>query len=130
MSNTSSALQPDAANIPVILSIAGSDSGGGAGIQGDSKTISVLGGFAVTVITALTAQNGAGVSGVQVTPPDFVLQQLAAVQQGFVIQAAKTGMLATREVMEALAPALVNATPRADRRRGVRPPWRCARRTP
>ena len=91
---------------PVILSIAGSDSGGGAGIQGDSKTISVLGGFAVTVITALTAQNGAGVSGVQVISPDFVLEQLAAVHEGFAIQAAKTGMLATREVMEALAPVL------------------------
>ncbi|WP_051258126.1 bifunctional hydroxymethylpyrimidine kinase/phosphomethylpyrimidine kinase [Desulfovibrio cuneatus] len=110
MSNSTKALHPRATSSPVILSIAGSDSGGGAGIQGDIKTISVLGGFAVTVITALTAQNGAGVSGVQVTPPDFVLQQLAAVQEGFSVQAAKTGMLATREVMEALAPALACRT--------------------
>lgn len=108
--NNTSIVPPQATTPPVILTIAGSDSGGGAGIQGDSKTISVLGGFAVTVITALTAQNGAGVSGVQVTPLDFVLQQLAAVQEGFSIQAAKTGMLATREVMEALAPVLAQRT--------------------
>ena len=110
MSNNAHMVPPQAKAPPVVLSIAGSDSGGGAGIQGDIKTISALGGFAVTVITALTAQNGAGVSGVQVTPPDFVLQQLAAVHQGFAIQAAKTGMLATREVMEALAPALAKRT--------------------
>lgn len=83
MSNNAHMVPPQAKAPPVVLSIAGSDSGGGAGIQGDIKTISALGGFAVTVITALTAQNGAGVSGVQITPPDFVLQQLAAVHQRF-----------------------------------------------
>jgi hydroxymethylpyrimidine/phosphomethylpyrimidine kinase len=93
---------------PTILSIAGSDSGGGAGIQADLKTITVLGGFGVSVITALTAQNGAGVLGIQETPTDFVLLQLKAVREGFPVRAAKTGMLAGAPIIEALANALAD----------------------
>ncbi len=91
---------------PVILTIAGSDSGGGAGIQADTKTISLLGGFAVTVIAGLTAQNGAEVRGIHEVPADFVVQQLETVQDGFPIRAAKTGMLVSRAIIEALAPVL------------------------
>ena len=88
---------------PVILTIAGSDSGGGAGIQADLKTVTVLGGFGVSVIAALTAQNGAGVRGIHEVPPDFVLLQLDAVRQGFPVRAAKTGMLASVPIIDALA---------------------------
>jgi hydroxymethylpyrimidine/phosphomethylpyrimidine kinase len=91
---------------PVILSIAGSDSGGGAGIQADLKTITVLGAFGVSVLAALTAQNGAQVRGIMEIPPDFVLLQLAAVRGGFPVKAAKTGMLATTEIIEAVSGAL------------------------
>ena len=91
---------------PVVLSIAGSDSGGGAGIQADCKTMTALGAFAATVITALTAQNGAGVLGIHEVPADFVLQQLRAVREGFPVKAAKTGMLASAPIINALSDAL------------------------
>lgn len=91
---------------PVILTIAGSDSGGGAGIQADLKTMTALGGYGASVITALTAQNGAEVRGVHETPPDFVLLQLEAVLEGFPVRAAKTGMLASAPIIEVLASAL------------------------
>ena len=91
---------------PVTLSIAGSDSGGGAGIQADAKAMTALGAFATTVITALTAQNGAGVLGIHEVPEDFVLLQLQAVRGGFPIRAAKTGMLASAPIINALAGAL------------------------
>jgi len=91
---------------PTALSIAGSDSGGGAGIQADCKTMTALGAFAVSVITALTAQNGAGVLGIYEVPADFVLLQLRAVREGFPVKAAKTGMLASVPIINALAEAL------------------------
>jgi hydroxymethylpyrimidine/phosphomethylpyrimidine kinase len=84
---------------PNILSIAGSDSGGGAGIQADLKTATSLKGFGLSVITALTAQNGAEVKGVLPVPPDIVLLQLHAVHEGFKIHAAKTGMLCNAGIM-------------------------------
>jgi hydroxymethylpyrimidine/phosphomethylpyrimidine kinase len=87
---------------PNILTVAGSDSGGGAGIQADLKTITSLKGFGLSVITALTAQNGLEVKGVLPVPPDFVLLQLQAVLEGFKIKAAKTGMLCNAEIMLAL----------------------------
>jgi hydroxymethylpyrimidine/phosphomethylpyrimidine kinase len=93
---------------PVVLSIAGSDSGGGAGIQADLKTITALGGFGTSVITALTAQHGAGVLGIQPTPAEFVLLQLRAVREGFPVRAAKTGMLGEAAIIEALADALAD----------------------
>lgn len=91
---------------PVILTVAGTDSGGGAGIQADIKTITVLGGFGVSVIAALTAQNGAGVRGIHEVPEEFILLQLAAVREGFPVKAAKTGMLASAPIVESLADAL------------------------
>ncbi|MBF0498270.1 MAG: bifunctional hydroxymethylpyrimidine kinase/phosphomethylpyrimidine kinase, partial [Deltaproteobacteria bacterium] len=76
-----------------ILTIAGSDSGGGAGIQADIKTITVLGGFAASAITALTAQNTRGVTGIMVTPSEFVARQIDAVLVDIGADAVKTGML-------------------------------------
>lgn len=91
---------------PNILTIAGSDSGGGAGIQGDLKTIMALGCYGTTVVTALTAQNGLSVAGIEPTSPDFAVLQLTTVLKGFKIDAAKTGMLFSASIIEALAPIL------------------------
>lgn len=87
---------------PNILTIAGSDSGGGAGIQADLKTITVLHGFGLSVITSLTAQNGMGVTGIHAVPADFVAKQYTTVLEGFKMRAAKTGMLCNEEIMLAL----------------------------
>lgn len=86
-----------------VLTIAGSDSGGGAGIQADLKTITVLGGFGMSVVTALTAQNTREVTAVHPVPPEFVLRQIEAVASDIGVDAAKTGMLASREIVEAAA---------------------------
>jgi hydroxymethylpyrimidine kinase/phosphomethylpyrimidine kinase len=89
-----------------ILTIAGSDSGGGAGIQADIKTITVLGGYGMSAITALTAQNTVGVKGVHPVPVDFVKLQMEAVLSDIGADAAKTGMLATPEIVFAVAESL------------------------
>ncbi|MCE5262959.1 MAG: bifunctional hydroxymethylpyrimidine kinase/phosphomethylpyrimidine kinase [Deltaproteobacteria bacterium] len=86
-----------------ILTIAGSDSGGGAGIQADLKTVTVLGCFGMSVITALTAQNTLGVHGIHEVPPEFVAAQFDAVATDIGIDAAKTGMLATSDVIRVVA---------------------------
>jgi len=86
-----------------VLTLAGSDSGGGAGIQADLKAITVLGGFGMSVITALTAQNTREVLAVHAVPPDFVLRQIEAVASDIGVDAAKTGMLANPEIVEAVA---------------------------
>jgi hydroxymethylpyrimidine kinase/phosphomethylpyrimidine kinase len=86
-----------------ILTIAGSDSGGGAGIQADLKTITVLGGYGMSAITALTAQNTVGVQGVHPVPVDFIKLQMEAVLSDIGADAAKTGMLATPEIVVAVA---------------------------
>ena len=83
-----------------ILTIAGSDSGGGAGIQADLKTITVLGGFGMSAITALTAQNTLGVHGIFDIPPDFVAGQIDVVARDIGIDAAKTGMLAQKDTLQ------------------------------
>ena len=93
-------------NPPCILTIAGSDSGGGAGIQADIKTITILGGFSTSVITALTAQNGVGVDAIHAPEPGFVAQQLKTVRDGFPIAAAKTGMLYSAPIIEAVSAGL------------------------
>ena len=85
--------------IPRVLTIAGSDSGGGAGIQADLKTITVLGGFGMSVITALTAQNTLGVHGIHEVPPSFIAAQFDAVATDIGIDAAKTGMLASMDTI-------------------------------
>ena len=86
-----------------VLAIAGSDSGGGAGIQGDIKTITALGGYATSVLTALTAQNTTGISAVFDVPADFVGQQIRAVLSDIGVDAVKTGMLAHEDVIVAIA---------------------------
>ncbi len=86
-----------------VLTIAGSDSGGGAGIQADLKTITALGGFGMSVITALTAQNTPGVHGIHDVPVEFVEAQFDAVAKDIGIDAAKTGMLASSDIIRAVA---------------------------
>ena len=90
----------------IALTIAGSDSSGGAGIQADLKTFSALGVYGASAITALTAQNTQGVEAVLVVPPDFVARQIKVVVRDLKIGAVKIGMLATSEVIEAVAGAL------------------------
>jgi hydroxymethylpyrimidine/phosphomethylpyrimidine kinase len=89
--------------IRIALTIAGSDSGGGAGIQADLKTFAAFGVFGTTVITALTAQNTQGVRAVADVSPAFVRSQLDAIREDFPVAAAKTGMLARRAVIETVA---------------------------
>ena len=90
----------------IALTIAGSDSSGGAGIQADLKTFSALGVYGASAITALTAQNTQGVEAVLVVPPDFVARQIKVVARDLKVGAVKIGMLATSEVIEAVAGAL------------------------
>lgn len=85
-----------------VLTIAGSDSGGGAGIQADLKTITLLGSYGASVITALTAQNSLGVSGIQPTPPEFVAAQLEAVLSDIPIDVVKTGMLFSAAIINVI----------------------------
>ena len=91
------------APIPRILIVAGSDSGGGAGIQADIKTVTALGGFAMTAVTALTAQNTEGVAAVFDVPPAFAAQQMRVVLDDIGADALKTGMLHHAGVIEAVA---------------------------
>jgi len=89
--------------IPRALTIAGSDSGGGAGIQADLKTFSALGVFGMTAITALTAQNTTGVTAIVEMSPRFVEEQIDAVVTDIGVDAAKTGMLSSTPIIEAVA---------------------------
>jgi len=86
-----------------VLTIAGSDSGGGAGIEADIKTISALGGYACTAITALTAQNTTGVFGIHILPADFVKLTIQTVLSDIGADAVKIGMLANAEIVAAVA---------------------------
>ncbi|HET6469621.1 MAG TPA: bifunctional hydroxymethylpyrimidine kinase/phosphomethylpyrimidine kinase [Geminicoccaceae bacterium] len=97
---------------PVALTIAGSDSGGGAGIQGDLKTFSAMGVYGCSVLTALTAQNTLGVQGIFPVSPDFVRQQIDSVFSDIAVAAVKIGMLGTPEVIAAVADALHHWRPR------------------
>src|SRR6516162_6744881 len=87
----------------VALTIAGSDSGGGAGIQADLKTFAAFGVFGTSVITALTAQNTLGVRAVADVSPAFVRAQLEAIREDFAVAGGKTGMLARRPIIEVVA---------------------------
>ena len=89
--------------MPNVLTIAGSDSGGGAGIQADLKTMTVMRTFGMSVITALTAQNGLGVTGIHAPEPGFVALQLNTVLEGFTVHAAKTGMMFNAGIIHAVA---------------------------
>src|SRR5262249_44330386 len=94
-----------------VLVIAGSDSGGGAGIQADIKAVTMLGGYAATAIAALTAQNTRGVFGVHDVPPQFVAQQMSLVLEDIGADAIKTGMLSKAEVIETVARTLEAMAP-------------------
>ncbi|ARJ65116.1 bifunctional hydroxymethylpyrimidine kinase/phosphomethylpyrimidine kinase [Magnetospirillum sp. ME-1] len=94
-----------------VLIIAGSDSGGGAGIQADIKAVTCLGGYAATAITALTAQNTHGVSGIHEVPPAFVRAQMEAVLGDIGADCVKTGMLASAAIVEAVAEGLAALAP-------------------
>jgi hydroxymethylpyrimidine/phosphomethylpyrimidine kinase len=89
-----------------VLIVAGSDSGGGAGIQADVKAVTVLGGYAATAVTALTAQNTQGVFGVVSVDPDFVAQQMEVVLSDIGADAIKTGMLHSAAVIAVVASTL------------------------
>ncbi|KTR82750.1 phosphomethylpyrimidine kinase [Novosphingobium barchaimii] len=88
---------------PRILSIAGSDSSGGAGIQADIKTITMLGGFAMTAITAITAQNSLGVTGVEALSPEMVGAQIDACVSDIGVDAVKIGMLGSAAIAHVVA---------------------------
>jgi hydroxymethylpyrimidine/phosphomethylpyrimidine kinase len=94
-----------------VLIVAGSDSGGGAGIQGDIKTVTALGGYAATAITALTAQNTQGVFGVHLIPPDFIALQMRLVLEDIGANAIKIGMLHSSAVIAAVAAEIEHHAP-------------------
>jgi hydroxymethylpyrimidine/phosphomethylpyrimidine kinase len=98
--------------VPIALTIAGSDSSGGAGIQADLKTFAALGVYGASVITALTAQNTRGVTGIHLVPPEFVTAQIDAVFADLAIGAVKIGMVAQLATIEAIAAALARFSPR------------------
>ncbi|CAN1804891.1 Thiamine biosynthetic bifunctional enzyme TH1, chloroplastic [Linum perenne] len=91
---------------PHVLTVAGSDSGAGAGIQADLKTCAARGVYCSTVITAVTAQNTAGVQGVNIVPEDFVAQQLKSVLSDMDVDVVKTGMLPSIEIVKVLQQSL------------------------
>ena len=104
-----------------VLTIAGSDSGGGAGIQADLKTFAAQGVFGLSAVTAVTAQNSVGIMAVHGLPADMVVKQIKAVVSDIGVHAAKTGMLFSAAVVEAVAATAttmgiaVNARPSAYR---------------
>jgi hydroxymethylpyrimidine/phosphomethylpyrimidine kinase len=97
---------PSERRIPCVLSIAGSDSGGGAGIQADLKAFAACGTHGMTAITAITAQNTVGVTAVQAIEPEMILAQVRAVAEDIGVDAVKIGMLGTVATIEAVAQAL------------------------
>jgi hydroxymethylpyrimidine/phosphomethylpyrimidine kinase len=97
---------PEPGRIPVALAIAGSDSGGGAGIQADLKAFARCGVHGTTAITAITAQNTAGVEAVHAIPPEIIVAQVRAVAEDIGVDAVKVGMLGTAETVDAVVEAL------------------------
>ena len=91
---------------PAVMTIAGSDSGGGAGIQADLKTFSALGVFGTSTITAITAQNTVGVTAVHEIPTEVISAQIDAVVTDIGADAVKTGMLSSSEIVETVAEAV------------------------
>lgn len=105
------ALRAALASPPRVLSIAGSDSGGGAGIQADIKAIVRAGAFPMTAITAITAQNTVGVRAASLTPPDLIAEQVRSVVEDIGVDAVKTGMLGSARVVRATAALLAELDP-------------------
>ena len=91
---------------PVALTIAGSDSGGGAGIQADIKTFSSLGVFGASAITAITAQNTQGVRGIQAISPEILREQIEAILEDFIVDAVKIGMLHNKDAVKVVSETL------------------------
>ena len=104
--NEATQSQKDPGQYYKVLTIAGSDSSGGAGIQADLKTFAAIGCYGMSVITALTAQNTRGVIGIHAVPPSFAAQQIEAVLTDIGADAVKIGMLYSAELIEAVAEAL------------------------
>jgi hydroxymethylpyrimidine/phosphomethylpyrimidine kinase len=98
--------------IPIALTIAGSDSSGGAGIQADLKTFAAFGVYGASVVTAVTAQNTQGVSGIHQVPADFVTAQLDAVFGDLDVKAVKIGMVSQRAVIDAIVAGLQRWSPK------------------
>jgi hydroxymethylpyrimidine/phosphomethylpyrimidine kinase len=96
------------AGVPVALTVAGSDPSGGAGIQADLKTFSALGVYGTAVLTALTAQNTRGVTGVHAVPAEFVVAQLRTLLDDVAVHATKVGMLGSADVVRAVAGVLAD----------------------
>ena len=92
--------------LPVALTIAGSDSGGGAGIQADLKVFFALGCHGTSALTALTAQNTVGVTGIHEVPESFIVEQIDAVATDLGVDAAKTGMLSSAAIVGVVAGAI------------------------
>lgn len=101
-------LVSSARRIPRVLSIAGSDSGGGAGIQADLKAFAACGAHGMTAITAITAQSTVGVTAVHTVPPELIIAQVRAVVEDIGVDAVKIGMLGTPESVAAVAEALMS----------------------
>jgi hydroxymethylpyrimidine/phosphomethylpyrimidine kinase len=99
--------------LPIALTIAGSDSGGGAGIQADLKTFAAFGVYAASVITALTAQNTRGVRAIHYPPPEIVSAQIEAVLEDFAVAAIKIGMLGSAETANVVAERVSERSPRS-----------------
>lgn len=99
-------------SMPIALTIAGSDSSGGAGIQADLKTFAALGVYGASVITALTAQNTTGVTGIHDVPPEFIAAQIDAVFSDLDVKAVKIGMLSRVEAIGAVTAGLDKWTPK------------------
>src|SRR3954467_8296991 len=99
-------MSPDLQRLPKVLSIAGSDSGGGAGIQADLKAFAACGVHGMTAITAITAQNTVAVTGVWPLPRDSIVAQVAAVAEDIGVDAVKIGMLGTADTIAAVGEAL------------------------
>src|SRR4030081_1633400 len=97
--------------IPIALTIAGSDSSGGAGVQADLKTFAAFGVYGASVITALTAQNTKGVTGIHQVPADFVTAQIDAVFGDLDVKAVKIGMVSERAVIEAIVAGIERWSP-------------------
>jgi hydroxymethylpyrimidine/phosphomethylpyrimidine kinase len=106
---------------PRILIVAGSDSGGGAGIQADVKTVTMLGGHAMTAITAITAQNTLGVQGVHPVPAEMVVAQMRACIEDIGVDAVKIGMIGSAETAQAVAEVLEALNPLPGGERGMVP---------
>ncbi len=96
-------------HIARVLTIAGSDSGGGAGIQADLKTFAALGAYGMAALTSVTAQNTQGVFGVVNLPPEFVSQQIDLCADDIGVDAAKTGMLSTADIVIAVSISVIRS---------------------